>query len=531
MNNFLKFIPGFRTGAKWKSIIAIIYYLFSLLMFVGGIGVGVFFLSAPFVVFSLMDVIQHKKKSIPIKKALIPFIISFIVMGIAITNTPDVSTDTDNPTQNIVVQDEVSEDEQEQEALEAVQEAEEEGIKEEEGKKNQQEEAKGKDEVERKSEEIKGKAEEEAASKAEEEKQKEETKNPNKSVEGLLKVHYINVGQGDCALIHTGNTAMLIDAGNRGDGPSIISYIKNQGIQKLDYLILTHPHADHIGGAADVINAFEIDKILMPKASHTSQTFENLLVTIQGKGLKITSPSPGDEYSLGNASFQILASNDGSDLNNKSIVNWLVFGNTSFLFTGDAELSTENKILQRGYNIKSDVLKVGHHGSDTSTSEKFLETISPKHAIISVGENSYGHPTSAVLNRLNDHNVNVYRTDEVGTIVVTSDGSTVTYDKKASDIKESSTSTTTKESTSDSTKKSEATQKVNEKTTKKPTEQPSKTIENGKFVGSSKSDKYHFPGCRHAKRIKSENEVWFNTVDEAIGAGYKPCGTCNPPSQ
>src|SRR5690606_9926862 len=102
-------------------------------------------------------------------------------------------------------------------------------------------------------------------------------------------------------------------------------------------------------------------------------------------------------------------SNDGSDLNNKSIVNRLVFGNTSFLFTGDAELSTENKILQRGYNIKSDVLKVGHHGSDTSTSEKFLETISPKHAIISVGENSYGHPTSAVLNRLNDHNVNVYR--------------------------------------------------------------------------------------------------------------------------
>lgn len=175
-----------------------------------------------------------------------------------------------------------------------------------------------------------------------------------------LKVHYIDVGQGDSILIEVGNASMLIDAGNNGDGNRIVSYIKDQGINKLDYLILTHPHADHIGGATDVIKALDIDKIIMPKVNHTSKTYENLLLTIKDKDLKITVPNTGDDYSLGGSSFKILAPNSSNyeRMNDYSIVCKLTFGNTSFLFSGDAETISENEMLSKGFDLKADVLKL-----------------------------------------------------------------------------------------------------------------------------------------------------------------------------
>jgi Metallo-beta-lactamase superfamily. len=254
-----------------------------------------------------------------------------------------------------------------------------------------------------------------------------------------LKVHYIDVGQGDSILIEVGNASMLIDAGNNGDGNRIVSYIKDQGINKLDYLILTHPHADHIGGATDVIKALDIDKIIMPKVNHTSKTYENLLLTIKDKDLKITVPNTGDDYSLGGSSFKILAPNSSNyeRMNDYSIVCKLTFGNTSFLFSGDAETISENEMLSKGFDLKADVLKIGHHGSNTSTSSQFLKAVSPKYAVISVGkDNSYGHPAEEILSKLAEANVIIYRTDEVGTIIATSDGNTISFDKKASTIKQ-----------------------------------------------------------------------------------------------
>lgn len=246
-----------------------------------------------------------------------------------------------------------------------------------------------------------------------------------------LIVHFIDVGQADSILIQESNGgSMLIDAGNNADANLVVNYIKEQGVDSLDYIVGTHPHEDHIGGLDAVINSFNIDKIIMPKVSHNTKTFEDVLTAISNKNLKVTSPVSGQTYELGNADFTILAPNSDTydNLNNYSVVIKLDFGETSFMFTGDAETESENEMLAKGYDLKADILKVGHHGSITSSSAAFIKAIAPKYSVISVGkDNSYGHPDSIILNRLNTMGVEVLRTDELGTIVFTSDGKNLTY--------------------------------------------------------------------------------------------------------
>lgn len=248
--------------------------------------------------------------------------------------------------------------------------------------------------------------------------------------EGKLEVHFIDVGQADAILIKQGSSAMMVDAGNNADADLVVRYLKDQEIEKLDYVIGTHPHEDHIGGLDAIINEFRVDKVIMPRAVATTRTYEDVLSAIQGKGLKITAPVPGTKYSLGSAGFTILAPNGSfyEDLNNYSVVIKLDFGSTSFLLTGDAEALSEQEMVDNGHPLKSDVLKVGHHGSSTSTSEKFLEAVDPKYAVISVGQgNSYGHPDQSVVERLKKHGVTIYRTDENGTIKAVSDGTTLEF--------------------------------------------------------------------------------------------------------
>ena len=235
-----------------------------------------------------------------------------------------------------------------------------------------------------------------------------------------LRVYCLDVGQGDSILITNNNKTMLIDASTNEMGSRVVKYLNDLGIKKIDYLVGTHPHEDHIGGLDNVIKNFDIGTIYMPNVVATTKTFEEVIDAISAKKLKVTSPKTGDKFTVGNAECEVMSiRNDKDDYNNCSIVIKMDFNNVSYLFTGDAEESVESS--RKWPHI--DVLKVGHHGSNTSSSKKFLEQIKPEVALISVGQgNTYGHPTQATLKRLSNIGAKIYRTDENGTIFLIEKG-------------------------------------------------------------------------------------------------------------
>lgn len=241
-----------------------------------------------------------------------------------------------------------------------------------------------------------------------------------------LEVHYMDVGQGDSILVKSKAGNILIDSGSNSYSDYLIDYLLSENISDLDYVIVTHPHEDHIGSMDEVMDYFQVGKVIMPNVIHTSQAFENLIDSIERNGLSITPASAGDSYRLGESEILILGpiSEKYSNLNNYSIVLKLINGKNSFLFTGDAENLSENEILDTYYNLlDSDVLKLGHHGSITSTSEDFLKAVNPDYGVISVGTgNSYGHPNQEILELLELNDIEYYRTDLNGTIIFSSDG-------------------------------------------------------------------------------------------------------------
>lgn len=240
-------------------------------------------------------------------------------------------------------------------------------------------------------------------------------------------VHYIDVGQGDSILIQVNSKNMLIDA---GPGESnLVKYLKEQQIKTLDYVVETHPHEDHIGNMVDVINDFNVSAFYAPKVTTSSKAFENMVTALKKHNLRINVVKPGIRLNLGNnitCEFLAPVKNSYTDLNNYSAVIKITYGNTSFLFMGDAQKLSEQQILNKGYNVRCDVLKVGHHGSSSSTSKDFLNNASPEIAIISCGKNNvYGHPHSETLQELKSKNITIYRTDKDGTIIISSDGKAI----------------------------------------------------------------------------------------------------------
>lgn len=243
-------------------------------------------------------------------------------------------------------------------------------------------------------------------------------------------IHFIDVGQADAALVLCDGMSMLIDGGNAEDSNLIYNYLRKQGITHLNYIVSTHAHEDHVGGLSGALTAATVGKVYSPVTSYTSKAFKNFANKVEAQGKTLTVPTPGESFSLGSATVTILGplKNDYEDINNTSIVLRIVFGETSFLFTGDMEREAENDLIQSGAFLQSTVLKVGHHGSHSSTSYVFLRQVAPKYAVIPVGkDNSYGHPTEEVLSRLRDAEVEVYRTDMQGDILCVSDGKTVTF--------------------------------------------------------------------------------------------------------
>ena len=251
-----------------------------------------------------------------------------------------------------------------------------------------------------------------------------------------LEVHFLDVGQGDATLILCGDNAMLIDAGNNSWGDEVRDYLEYQGVESLDYVIGTHPDADHIGGLDVVLEAFDCGTVIMPDYEKDTQTYEDVLAAMDQKGYELTLPEVGTVCQLGEAAFTIVApcGEYGDNANDYSVGILLEHGENRFLFTGDAEEDAENDMLGSGIDLSADVFKAAHHGSSTANTEAFLEQVNPEYVVISCGEgNSYGHPHAEVMNRLRELGIQVFRTDEQGTVVAMSDGSSISFNVPASE--------------------------------------------------------------------------------------------------
>ena len=243
-----------------------------------------------------------------------------------------------------------------------------------------------------------------------------------------LRVLFIDVGQADAALVTCGGESLLIDGGNVADSSTVYTILEKNGVTHLDYIVCTHAHEDHVGGLSGALEACTAGTVYCPVTDYDSKAFRNFSDRVAEQNCELTVPKAGETFALGAAEVEILACDpEAEDTNNTSIVLRVSYGETSFLFRADAETPVERELLDAGTDLSATVLKVGHHGSGTSTSYRFLNEVMPAYAMISVGkDNSYGHPDEAVLSRLEDAGARILRTDELGDILFVSDGKTVT---------------------------------------------------------------------------------------------------------
>jgi len=329
------------------------------------------------------------------------------------------------------------------------------------------------------------------------------------SISQNLHVHFLDVGQADCALVQTpSGKSLLIDAGNIEDAGKIISYLENQYITRLDVVVGTHPHADHVGGMAQVIRKLDIGDIYMPYATNNTVTFPDLLMAIKDKGLKVSTAKAGVRIDLDPAlEIMFLAPNSDTygDPNNYIAVLKITHKRSSFLLTGDAGIVSEEEMLRSRVDFKADVLKVAHHGSSSSSSDGFLENVSSKYAVISVGSgNNYGHPAKDTLDRLARYNVEVFRTDVDGTIIISSDGEKIRVEKQASSLKPKAPPSAPYLS-----------------------DKPSNSIQADKDIVTvyitRTGKKYHRFGCQYLSRSCIPIEL-----KRAKDVGYAPCKACKP---
>ena len=370
---------------------------------------------------------------------------------------------------------------------------------------------------------------------------------------GTLTVTWLDVGQGDAAVIQCGGQSMLIDGGKPEKSSYIYAWLQQHGLSYLDVIVATHVDADHIGGLSGALNYASVGTAYCPVTTGTTETFQSFVKYLAQRGKQITVPIAGETFALGGAQVQILGPlHSAEDSNDNSIVLKVSFGATSFLFTGDAERAEEQDLLNAGVNLQSTVLKVGHHGSDTSTSYPFLRAVAPQYAVISVGAgNSYGHPTEAVLSRLRDAGVTTFRTDMQGEITAVSDGQTINF-------------STAKNAAAETLANAGAGQNANQTGGGNSATQTAGSGQNtggaatagaagaaaiasanadggnaggaagagttaGSYVLNTNSHKFHLPSCSSVDTISPKNRKDVNeSREQIIREGYAPCKRCNP---
>lgn len=364
--------------------------------------------------------------------------------------------------------------------------------------------------------------------------------------DGTLSVTFLDVGQGNAVLVEQGGAYMLIDGGNRDYSSFVVSYLKEQGVEELVYVIASHYDADHLNGVVGALHAFSCGQVLAPDYVTDTRVYESFERVIKEQDIALAYPAVGDTYTLGDASFTVVCPKayDPKEDNDNSVGIRLVYGDTSFLICGDAGKAEEQAMLDSGVTLESDVYLASHHGSEGSSSEAFMRAVSPSAVVISAGAgNSYGHPTRTVLDRVKACGAALYRTDLQGTITVTSDGTSLswsvdaTQDYRDGDEVAAGAADTTGTSGTADTADSAAQASVAADTAGSAAQASSggETAADGtadvtgEYVLNTNTKKFHRPSCSSVAQMSPENKAAFSgSREELIAAGYDPCKRCNP---
>lgn len=338
---------------------------------------------------------------------------------------------------------------------------------------------------------------------------------------GEMTVHFMDVGEGDSTLIESQGHFLLMDGGDRDHSSFVVAYLKKQGVSTLDYVIASHFDDDHISGIVGALHVFTVSAMLEPGYTGTTSIYQSLKNIETQKGIVPIVPNVGDNYSMGNISFTVAGpiNYTHDEENDNSLCVLVTCGNNRFLFTGDAQETSEKEICGTGISLSADVLEAGHHGSRTSNSGELLNAVSPEYMVLSCGkDNSYGLPDQDVIERIRDKGISLFRTDEQGTILAVSDGTNITW------------------STEPSTTWSCGA--VSDRTNAGSSESWDSTISNNaagdtstsaKYILNTHTMKFHLPGCKYVKKILKKNYAESNeSRDQLIAEGYSPCGGCSP---
>ncbi|MBQ8306492.1 MAG: MBL fold metallo-hydrolase [Blautia sp.] len=333
-----------------------------------------------------------------------------------------------------------------------------------------------------------------------------------------FELHLLDVGQGQSVLIKADGHYMLIDGGGRDASSFVVSYLRQQGVDNLDCMVLSHYDEDHMAGLIGALSVFHTDVFLAPAYAGEGDLYQSLAVAALSNGCVVMHPVAGWQFQVGNANIEIVGPvGEYTSGNDCSLSVRISYGDTAYLICGDAEQQSEIDMVGSGTNLKADVYVVNHHGSSTSSMDAFLDAVSPTYALISCGaDNGYGHPSMETLQRFQNHGTAMFRTDKQGTIVAYSDGSDIWFNTDPCDDWTAGNGVISLEGT--------GAEAGGEVTRGMPEEE-----ETFQYVCNTNTKKFHYPDCNSVKQMKEENRLYTDlSREDLIAQGYEPCGNCNP---